>query len=118
MQYSDQSGEVSRKAKVQDMGLLFQYILQQSDNLNRESWTPRLCSSFLITLYLSTRALKPNSRLLYDGLQSYGNKDKAAWSWKEKGSLLDLPGMSPEIALSFQLTQQFLDELIPCKKHL
>jgi hypothetical protein len=46
MQYSDQSGEVSRKAKVQDLGLLFQYILQQSDNLNRESWTPRLCRSF------------------------------------------------------------------------
>ena len=46
MQYSDQSGEISRKAKKQDMTLLFQYILQDKGNLKRESWTPRLSRSF------------------------------------------------------------------------
>ncbi len=76
-----------------------------------------------LELYLQTVGMPVSQRTiqrelvafskLYDGLQSDGNKDKAAWSWKEKGQLLDLPGMSPEIALSFQLTKQFLDQLLP-----
>lgn len=54
-----------------------------------------------------------NFSKLFGDLQTDGNKDKAAWSWKEKSQLLDLPGMSPTVALSFKLTQQFLDNMMP-----
>jgi len=50
---------------------------------------------------------------VFDGLQTDGNKDKAAWSWREKSQLLDLPGMSPSVALSFQMTKQFLNMMMP-----
>jgi len=80
MQYSDQSSEVSRKAKIQDMGLLFQYILQQNDNLNRESWTPRLCRSFFDLLKTT-----PVNQLFPD----YKNRQAKPYSSRTINRILD-----------------------------
>ena len=50
---------------------------------------------------------------LFADLKSDGNRDMLGWYWQKDSQLLDLPAMPPEVALSFQLTQQFLDQAMP-----
>lgn len=49
---------------------------------------------------------------LFD-IESDGNKDIPGWYWKADAEKLELPRMELPVALSFQLTQQYLDKIFP-----
>ncbi|SMN00065.1 transcriptional factor [uncultured Candidatus Thioglobus sp.] len=46
-------------------------------------------------------------------IQTDGNKDVAGWSWQENANKLELPAMSPDVALSFQILQAHLVQFMP-----
>ncbi len=46
-------------------------------------------------------------------IQSDKNKDTPGWSWKKDADKLELPSMSPDIALSFKMMQTYLTQFMP-----
>ncbi len=53
LEWHDQSGETSRKVKRQDIGLFLNYLMQQKDNINRLSWSPRITRAFFDHLIIT-----------------------------------------------------------------
>ncbi|SFV65740.1 transcriptional factor [hydrothermal vent metagenome] len=46
-------------------------------------------------------------------IASDGNKDVAGWYWREDAQKLELPVMSPDVALTFKMTQNYLTQFMP-----
>lgn len=48
------------------------------------------------------------------------NRKPRGWSWAKDGLIIDIPGMDPQIALTFRLVEIFMQRLIPhaCLAHI
>ena len=54
-----------------------------------------------------------NSLSVFFAIQTDGNKDVAGWSWKPEADKLELPSMSPDVALSLQILKTHLARFTP-----
>ncbi len=50
---------------------------------------------------------------VFPGLETDGNRDEARWFWRREAEVTNVPGLDPQMALSFKLVQTFLADKVP-----
>lgn len=50
---------------------------------------------------------------VFPGLETDGNRDEARWFWRREAGVTNVPGLDPQMALSFKLVQTFLADKVP-----
>ena len=50
---------------------------------------------------------------IFPGLATDGNRDEAQWFWRRESQITNVPGIDPQMALSFKLVETFLSDKVP-----